>query len=493
MAPPLGPGRGHNPTLIPPAAVARPPAVAASAMVASSQPTATAAGLRVLQCGGNAADAAVAAAAVLCVTEPTATGPGGDLFALVSGGGRVEGIDAAGPAPLRAVAGEAPDRYGPRSVTVPGAVAGWSLLAERHGRLGLEQCLQDAIELAEKGFAVGPRSSGAWAGAPTAPDGYSPPPAVGTPMRLPELGRTLAKIARGGAPGFYRGTVAEAICSATWLSEDDMSGFRAKVVEPLAAIYRGHTVLELPPPTQGVAALEGLALLERTEGTLSDQITCCRLALEDAFREVRDGADVRALLQPQAIARRAQEEAQLVLEPAGGTVYLCAVDKDGMAASLVQSLFERFGSGVVAPGTGVVLHNRGFGFAVTGGVEPGHRPYHTIIPGMLLRDAELVGPFGVMGGFIQAQAHVQLVHGLLGERLDPQTALDRPRFRVSGRRVLLEYGLWDRADEVAALGLEPVQESDTYLFGGGQAILRTSAGTLAGGSDSRKDGYAGGW
>jgi gamma-glutamyltranspeptidase/glutathione hydrolase len=160
---------------------------------------------------------------------------------------------------------------------------------------------------------------------------------------------------------------------------------------------------------------------------------------------------------------------------------------------LVQSLFERFGSGVVAPGTGVILQNRGFGFAVTGGVVPGRRPYHTIIPGMLLRDGELGGPFGVMGGFIQAQAHVQLVHRLLAGGLDPQSALDQPRFRVSGRKVLLERGLWERAGEVSSIGLEPVADSDTYLFGGGQVIMRTQAGTLLGGSDSRKDGYAGGW
>ncbi len=489
--PPFDPGRGPSSNSA--SAVARPPALAASAMVASSQPTATAAGLGVLRRGGNAADAVLAAAAVLCVSEPTATGPGGDLFALVFDRGHVEGIDAAGPAPRAAVAGEAAERYGPRSITVPGAVAGWSLLAERHGRLGLERCLEDAIELAADGFAVGPRSAAAWADAPTVPVGFGPPPAVGTRVRLPDLGRTLAEIARQGASAFYRGRVAEAICAATWLSEEDMTDFRARLVEPLATTYREHTVLELPPPTQGVAALEGLALLERTPGTLSDQIRCCRLALEDAFRHVRDGADVRPLLEPEALARRAREQAQLVQEPAGGTVYVCAVDSDGMAVSLVQSVFERFGSGVVAPGTGVILHNRGFAFAVTDGVEPGQRPYHTIIPGMLLRDGELAGPFGVMGGFIQAQAHIQLVHGLLGERLDPQAALDRPRFRVSGRRVLLESGLWDRADEVAAQGLEPVRESDTYLFGGGQAIMRTPAGTLIGGSDSRKDGHAGGW
>lgn len=483
----------HSPPLGTLTAVTRPPAVAARAMVASSQPTATAAGLDVLRRGGNAVDAALAAAAVLCVTEPMATGPGGDLFALVFADGRVEGIDAAGPAPRGAVAGEAPDRYGPRSITVPGSVAGWALLAERYGRLGLDECLRDAVTLAEQGFAVGLRSAAAWASAPNVPDGYGPAPRFGSPVRLPELGQTLAAIARDGASGFYGGRVGEAICSASWLAEDDLSDCRAQVIEPLAGAYRDHTVLELPPPTQGVAALEGLALLERTEGGLADQIRCCRLALEDAFREVRDGADVQALLEPEAIARRAREQADLVLEPAGGTVHLCVVDADGMAVSLVQSLFERFGSGVVAPGTGVVLHNRAFGFAVTGGVVPGRRPYHTIIPGMLLRDGEMMGPFGVMGGFIQAQAHVQLIHRLLGERLDPQSALDRPRFRVSGRRVLLERGLWERAGEVTSMGLQPVAEADTYLFGGGQVIMRTPAGTLLGGSDSRKDGYAGGW
>src|SRR5581483_6212740 len=365
-------------------------------------------------------------------------------------------------------------------------VAGWALLAQRYGRLGLEACLQDAIALAHEGFAVAPRCVASWAGAPTHPDGYGPPPPVGSRIRLPELGRTLATIAREGASGFYGGSVAAAICAASWLTEDDLSDFRAQVTAPLAADYGGHTVVELPPPTQGIAALEGLALLERTEGELVDEIECCRLALEDAFREVRDGADVRGLIDPGALDRRVLEPSQLVIEPAGGTIYLCAVDEDGMAVSLVQSLFERFGSGVVAPGTGVILQNRGFGFAVTGGVVPGRRPYHTIIPGMLLRDGELGGPFGVMGGFIQAQAHVQLVHRLLAKGLDPQSALDQPRFRVSGRRVLLERGLWERAGEVSSIGLEPVAESDTYVFGGGQVIMRTPTGTLLGGSDSRK-------
>ena len=475
------------------AAVPRPPAVAARAMVSTSQTTATAVGLRILRRGGNAADAAIAAAAALCVTEPLATGPGGDLFALVFADGRAEAIDAAGPAPRHIQGSLVPERYGPRSVDVPGAVAGWAMLAERHGRLGLDACLADAIEIASAGFAVGPRCAGSWATAPNVPEGFPHSPRPGELVRLPELADTLELIAREGLAGFYAGRVGEAICAASWLEQDDLDEFEARVTEPLAIDYEGHTVLELGPPTQGVAALEGLALLAHTEQTLGDRINCCRLALEDAFREVRDGADVGHLIEPEFVARRVTERCRLAVEPAGGTVYLCVVDEDGMAVSLVQSTFERFGSGIVAPGTGVVLNNRCFGSAVSGEVVPGRRPYHTIIPGMLLRDGELVGPFGVMGGFIQAQAHVQLVHALLHDGLDPQTALDRSRFRVGGERVRLERGLWDSAEEVSWLGLEPVLESDLYLFGGGQAILRTADGTLIGGSDSRKDGYAGGW
>jgi gamma-glutamyltranspeptidase/glutathione hydrolase len=248
----------------------------------------------------------------------------------------------------------------------------------------------------------------------------------------------------------------------------------------------------MPPPTQGVAALAALGMLALTGEGLRDRITCARLALEDAMREVRDGADVSGLLEPGRLARRLGERAAAVREPAGGTVYLCAVDGDGMAVSLVQSIYYSFGSRVVAPGTGVVLQNRAACFAVGGAVEPGRRPYHTIIPAMIARGGALVGPFGVMGGFIQAQAHMQVAHALLADGLDPQAALDRPRFRVDDHQVRLEEGLWSAAGEVAAMGLEPILEREISVFGGGQAILRTEHGTLIGGSDSRKDGYAAG-
>jgi gamma-glutamyltranspeptidase/glutathione hydrolase len=479
----------------------RPPAVAAEAMVATSQPLATRAGLRVLERGGNAADAALAAAAVLAVTEPMSTGIGGDVFAIVWQDGRVQALDAAGPSARTADPDAPVEPLGPGSVTVPGAVAGWVELAARFGRLGLEACLADAIDAAERGFAVGARTAASWAAAAgpselwpatTVPPELMPPPAVGERVRLPDLAATLRMVARDGAEGFYSGPVAEAICAASWLDEDDLAGYHVSWVEPLSTGYRGYEVLELPPPTQGIAALEALALLEGLTPDLSSQVLCAALALEDARVHVRDGADVSGLLAPDYLERRRREQPRHALEPAGGTVYLCAVDGDGMAVSFIQSLFARFGSGLVAPGTGVELQNRGACFALQGGVVPGMRPYHTIIPGLLLRDGALVGPFGVMGGLIQAQAHLQLVSALVDDGLDPQAALDRSRFRIEGGVVRLEEGLWGRAGELEQHGYQVVYDEDAFLFGGGQAIV-VSGDVLLGGSDPRKDGYAAGF
>jgi len=438
-------------------------------MVATSQPLATRAGLRALERGGNAADAALAAAAVLSVTEPMSTGIGGDAFAIVWRDGRLDGLDAAGPAPRSADPGAPVEERGPRSVTVPGSVAGWTALAERHGRLGLDACLADAIDAAERGFAVGAITAAAWADPP--PE-LGPRPHLGERFANPELGATLRRIAEEGPSAFYRGPVAAAIASASWLEEEDLAAFEPRWVEPLTLDYRGVTVCELPPPGQGVAALEGLGLLEELEPTVTSQVACVRLALEDAFAHVRDGADVSFLLERERLAARRSQLPLPVTEPPGGTVYLCAVDGDGLAVSFIQSLFLGFGSRVVAPGTGVVLQDRGAGFAVNGRVEPGRRPYHTIIPGMLL----------------DAQAHLQLVSALVDGGLDPQAALDRPRFRVDGERVLLEEGLWERADEIPGA----VRSPERSKFGGGQAIL-VHGDVLVGGSDNRKDGYAAGF
>jgi gamma-glutamyltranspeptidase / glutathione hydrolase len=468
----------------------RPSAVAAEAMVATSQPLATLAGLRILERGGNAVDAALAAAAVLCVTEPMSTGVGGDLFAQVWDGEHLHGLDAAGPAPIRADPESPVEEFGPRSVTVPGAVAGWAALAERFGRLGLDAVLGDAIAAAEDGFAVAEQTAAAWRRSHAAL-ALGPVPELGQRVRIPELGATLRRIAEQGPDAIYRGKVAEAIASCTWLDSEDLAAYRPRWVEPLTIDYDGTTVCELPPPTQGVAALEGLGLLELSEGSTADLVECVRLALEDAFAHVRDGADVAGLLEPSFLERRLREGSVDVVEPLGGTVYLCVVDGDRMAVSLIQSLYDSFGSGIVAPGTGIALQNRGACFAVSGHVEPGRRPYHTIIPGMLLRDGQLVGPFGVMGGFIQAQAHVQLVRWLV-RRVGPQAALDQPRFRIDGDTVLLEGGIWDSAPHIEALGLRVAAETDSTVFGGGQAIV-VKDDVLLGGSDSRKDGYAAGF
>lgn len=471
-------------------AYGRPPTVALEGMVATSQPLATRAGLRMLERGGNAADAALAAAAVLAVTEPMMTGIGGDCFALVWRDGAVEGLDSAGPAPAGAEQLEPVHQSGPLSVTVPGSVAGWAALAERHGRLGLDECLADAITAAEQGFAVARITAAAWA-ALDAPPELGPTPQAGQHVRFPELAETLRGIAADGPDAFYRGRVAQAIAAASWLDEADLAAFAPRWVEPLRIGYRGYEVVELPPPTQGVAALEGLGLLEGLGTSLPDRVAAVRLALDDALANVRDGADVHGLLDPAYLERRRREAPPAVTEPPAGTVYLCVVDGDRMAVSFIQSLFEGFGSRVVAPGTGVVLQNRGACFAVAGRVEPGKRPYHTIIPGMLLRDGALYGPFGVMGGFIQAQAHVQLVSALVDDGLDPQAALDRARFRVDGDVVRLEEGLWGEAETLERAGFATVCDAELAGFGGGQAIF-VDGESLVGGSDPRKDGYAAG-
>jgi gamma-glutamyltranspeptidase/glutathione hydrolase len=468
----------------------RRPTVAHQAMVATSQPLATQAGLRMLELGGNAVDAAIAAAAMLCVTEPMSTGIGGDCFAIVWRDGKLDGLDAAGPAPMSAEPLTPVAERGPTSVTVPGAVAGWAALSERHGRLGLDACLADAVDTAERGFAAAWHTSDMWR-SEESPHELGPAPTLGQHVRLPELAVSLRAIAEHGPAAFYTGAIAEAITAASWLEESDLASFAPRWVEPLRLTYRGTEVLELPPPGQGVAALELLGLLEGLEPTLVNQIACSRLALEDALARVRDGAEVGDLLDPAFLARRRAETPGHASEIRGGTVYLCAVDDERMAVSFIQSVFYGFGSLVVAPGTGIVLQNRGACFSIAGAVEPGRRPYHTIIPGMLLRDGDLLGPFGNMGGFIQAQAHGQLVSAMVDDGLDPQAALDRPRFRVDGDVVRLEEGLWDTADALAAAGLDVVCDPDVYGFGGGQIILCEGDG-LIGGSDPRKDGYAGG-
>lgn len=467
----------------------RPAATAEQAMVATSQPLATEAGVRVLRAGGNAVDAALAAAAVLCVVEPHMTGIGGDLFALVARPGEEPvGLDAAGPAPAGADPAAPVQERGPRSVTVPGAVAGWAALAERFGRHGLDRLLTDAIAVAHEGFVVTPVVADWWQA--HNPAGFPPAPLAGERRSALPLAATLERIAADGPDALYRGPLAAAIAQASWLEEDDLAGYAPRWVTPLRGGYRGRVVYELPAPTQGVAVLEALALLEAGEPALAEQVRCVALALEDATAHVRDGADVAPLLDPVRLAARAIATPALVREPAGSTVYVAAVDGDGLCVSLIQSVYHAFGAAVVAGNTGIVLQNRGAGFAVEGGTTPGRRPFHTLVPGLLADDDGPLGPFGVVGGSIQAQGHVQLLSALLDDGLDPQAALDRPRFRIDDGRVLLERGLWERAAELERAGIAVERDADYKTFGGGQAILRRAGAGWIGGSDVRKDGCA---
>ncbi len=470
----------------------RGPATAASSMVATSQGVGTLAGIDMLRRGGNAIDAAVAAAAALCVAEPMSTGLGGDCFAMVWDGEQVHGLDGGGPAPVTARTYPV-ECTGPSSVVVPAALASWASLNQRFGRLGLDSCLQPAIHLAERGLAAGFHCSREWRRSEHAPAEFGQAPSAGEIFRLPDLAQTLRAIATDGLPHFYLGPVADAIVSSTWLEHADLATFQPRWVEPLSISYHGVQVFEMPPPTQGIAALEGLGLLAGMDSpSLTNQVRAVALALEDALVRVRDGAEVADLLEEKALTKRRGSAARLSPEPGGGTAYLCAVDSDGMAISLIQSLYDDFGSGVVAPGTGVVLNNRASCFEIAGRVEPGRRPYHTTIPGMMVENGKLRGPFGVMGGLIQAQAHVQLVSALVDQELDPQAALDQPRFRIDRDSVQLEEGYWAAANELAEEGIGVALNSDRPHFGGGQAI-QIIENRMLGGSDPRKDGFAAGF
>ena len=496
--------------------------VASQAMAATSHPRATDAALEILRAGGNACDAAVAAAAVLCVCEPMSTGIGGDAFALVWRDGSLTGLNASGRAPR----GADPDSferlpmYGPKSVTVPGTMSGWVALLERHGRLGLDRCLAPAIDAAERGFVATPVISRAWADLapvlaidPELAAAFTPAPRAGETVTNPALGTTLRRIADQGADGLYRGAVAEAICAVSWLELHDLAAHASEWVEPIRLAYRDVEVVELPPNGWGAAALQALGIaagFDLTDASEVDRVhlqaEAIKLAFSDAHRYIADEPLPAGYLDPGYLdgrrmlidPGRAGDPVPGTL-PAGGTVYLCVVDEDRMACSFIQSLYHGFGSRVGVPGTGIALQNRGAGFTLQPGhpnmLAPGKRPFHTIIPGMLLRDGELLGPFGVMGAHMQAQGHLQVVSAMIDRGCDPQQALNAPRFRCDpngdGWGLALEPGLWHVADELARRRHRVGRDPDAGGFGGGQIIQRVDD-RLVGGSDPRKDGYAAG-
>jgi len=486
----------------------RQPVILGGSMAATSHPLATRAAIATLDAGGNAVDAALTAAAVLTVTEPCECGPGGDGFAQVWFGGELHAINGSGRSPLDPH-GALPELAGPRSVTVPGVVAMWTDLSERWGRLGLDRCLEPAIALADQGVAATNRIARLWSGADQT--GRSPfaAPRAGERYRLPDLGRTLRAIADHGPAGFYDGAIAAAITGHTWLSPDDLRGHRSEWVEPLRLSVQDIQVCELPPNSQGIAALQALAISREAgpddpAGRLHLLIEAVKIALADARRLVGDApppTDLLAAPYIEACRELIRDDRSLTPRAApqstGGTSYLCVVDEQRNAVSLMQSLFHHFGSGVTPAGTGITLHNRAAGFAAPGdgpgGFGPGTRPYHTLMPGMLLERGRLLGPFGVMGGTMQPQAHLQVLTRLLDDDANPQSALDAARFRVEpDGRVLLEPGLWPLADELRRRGQTVTEAGDPSPFGVGQMIA-CYGDAVVGGSDSRGDGMTGGY
>jgi gamma-glutamyltranspeptidase / glutathione hydrolase len=513
-------------------------------MVATSQPLAAQAGLEVLKRGGNAIDAAVATAACLTVVEPTSNGIGGDAFALVWTGGTLHGLNSSGPAPLKislqalAKAGypEIP-QYGVIPVTVPGAPAAWAELARRFGRLPLAESMRPAIEYSEQGFPVSPVVADRWQAAfiiyraqhgeafqhwfkTFAPQGRAP--AAGEVWRLPEQAATLGLIAETNAEAFYRGDLAERIGAffgrySGYLTADDLAAFTPEWVEPMKVNYRGYDVWEIPPNGHGIVALMALNILKGFEyeakkaaETYHRQIEAVKLAFADGLKYITDSRRMKVKVADLLSEGYAAERRTLINDQAlspspgkprhAGTVYLATADGEGNMVSYIQSNYDGFGSGMVVPGTGIALHNRGFCFSSDpehdNALQPGYRPYHTIIPGFLTKDGEAVGPFGIMGGFIQPQGHVMVVTNTVDFQLNPQAALDAPRFRWrEGKTVEVEAQFPEHlAEALLRMGHNvkrgAVGDRD---FGRGQIIWRNRDGVLAGGSEPRADGQVAAW
>lgn len=514
-------------------------------MVATSQATAAQAGLEILKKGGNAIDAAIATAACLTVVEPTSNGIGGDAFALVWTEGKLHGLNASGCAPknistekVKAAGYEEMPDYGWTPVTVPGAPSAWKALSERFGKLPLTEVLEPAIRYAEEGYAIPANLSRLWKSAYDtfkkelkgeafdewfrvfAPDGHAPK--AGEIWSSQDHANTLRSIAETNAESFYRGELADKIVAASeanggYFVKEDLAECYAEWVDPISVNYRGYDVWEIPPNGQGIIALQALKILEGFDLTERDtvdsmhkQIESTKLAFTDALQHVTDSKHMKhtveeILSDAYAEHRRSLISEEAILPVAGkpfgsGTVYLCTADNEGNMVSFIQSNYKGFGSGIVVPGTGIAMQNRGKDFKFdeehVNVLKGGKRTYHTIIPGFLTKGDQPVGPFGLMGGYMQPQGHLQLVVNTIDFKLNPQQAIDAPRWRWDyGKHVEVEERFHHHlADGLHQKGHDIQIALDPNGFGRGQIIWRDpETGVLVGGTESRTDGAVVAW
>ncbi|MCL2841556.1 MAG: gamma-glutamyltransferase family protein [Defluviitaleaceae bacterium] len=515
-------------------------------MVATSQPLAAQAGLQILQKGGNAIDAAIATAACLTVVEPTSNGIGGDAFAIVWAKGELHGLNASGRSPknisiekVKALGHEAMPKLGFTPVTVPGAPAAWAELSKRFGKLSLAECLAPAIEYARNGYPISPTAGKFWERGMAsykkafgdrevfkpffetfAPNGNAPK--IGELWQSEGHASTLEEIAETNAESFYKGRLAQAISDFSakhdgFITAEDLSEYAPEYVKPISANYRGYDVWEIPPNGQGLVALIGLNILKGYEFTTRDcvetyhkQFEAIKLAfavgketitdpefmniktetlLSDSFAEF-----LRKKITPVAALPQAY------LPPKSGTVYLAAADDEGNMISFIQSNYMGFGSGIVIPNTGISLQNRGADFSLdpnhANALAGGKRTYHTIIPGFLTKAGIPIGPFGIMGGYMQPQAHVQVLMNIIDFGLNPQAALDAPRWQwLNDKKFEVERGFPAYiVESLTHKGHSITMPIESGSFGRGQIIFRNPEnGVLVGGTEHRTDGTIASW
>lgn len=507
-------------------------------MVATTHPIAAQAGIEIMKRGGNAFDAAIATAACLVVVEPTSNGLGSDAFAILSKGDVLYGINGSGRSPKKLtrewlMANEIHKipKFGPIPVTVPGAVGTWVEIINRFGNLTLKEVLSPAIRAANEGVVVQPTVGKYWE---LANKRYSSilkedmfkywfetftidgkAPKVGSLIKLEDHARTLEIIGKTNGEDFYRGEIANKISNfmesiGGLLSLDDLMEYKPEWVDPISTNYRGYDIWELPPNGQGITTLMALSILNNMElkdledpQSVHNAIEAMKIAFQDGDKIIGDVNNINWMdyTTKEYGLNKINEIGDMASIPEeseyrrGGTVYLSAADKDGNMISYIQSNYMGFGCGLVVPGTGIALQNRGCDFTLKAGhpntLEPGKRSYHTIIPGFLTKENKSIGPFGVMGGMMQPQGHLQVILNTIDYGLNPQDALDAPRWQwIKGNTIHVEHGFSNSlTGALSRMGHDIVVMHDGGGFGRGQIIFKMEDGSICGGTESRADGY----